>query len=104
MFVFLVSQEKRNRKPYCLPVQYIPYYSLKDQYVRDLSGKIKMQMIAMGMKPIAKNYICMYLLLLKIALRLLYFPLHKLCKCLDIQPSKQIRNLTMNFFAVISSL
>ena len=104
VFVFLVLQEKRNRKPYCLPVQYIPYHSLKDQYVRDLSGKIKTQMIAMGMKPIDKNYICTYLLLFKIALRFLYFLLYKLCKCLDIQPSRQIRNLTMNFFAVISSL
>lgn len=79
VFVFLVSQEERNRKPYCLPVQYIPYHSLKDQYVWDLSGKIKTQMIAMGMKPIGKNYIRTYLLLFKIALRFLYFPLHKLC-------------------------
>ena len=52
VFVFLVSEERRNRKPYCLPVQYIPYHSLKDQYVRDLYGKVKSEMIAMGMKPI----------------------------------------------------
>ena len=39
VFVFLVSEERRNRKPYCLPVQYIPYHSLKDQYVRDLIWK-----------------------------------------------------------------
>ena len=55
VFVFLVSEERRNKKPYCLPVQYIPYHSLKDQYVRNLAGKIKRAMIALGMKPIGMN-------------------------------------------------
>ena len=52
VMVFLVSEERRNVKPYCLPVQYVPYHSLKDQYVRDLALKIRSQMISLGMKPI----------------------------------------------------
>ncbi|KAI8487933.1 hypothetical protein Bbelb_343810 [Branchiostoma belcheri] len=37
VLVVLLSGEQRKTKPYALPVQYIPYHSLRDQYVRDLT-------------------------------------------------------------------
>ena len=48
----LVSEEGRNTKPYALPIQYIPYRSIKDQYVMDVTNNIKTAMVAMGMKPV----------------------------------------------------
>lgn len=66
VLVFLVSEERRNRKPYALPVQYIPYKSIKDQHVRDYVNKIKEAMVSAGMKPVGKyhflrNLICIAL-------------------------------------------
>ena len=52
VLVFLVSEERRNKKPYTLPVQYIPYKSIRDQQVRDLVNEIKEAMVAAGMKPV----------------------------------------------------
>ena len=36
VLLFLLSDERRNRKPFAIPVQYVPYHSLRDQFVRDL--------------------------------------------------------------------
>ena len=44
VLVFMLSDERRNRKPYALPVMYVPYYSLNDAYLRDLSKIIKLGM------------------------------------------------------------
>ena len=52
---FLVSEKRRNKKPYALPVQYIPYKSIKDQFVRDCVNKIKEAMVSAKMKPVG-NY------------------------------------------------
>ena len=52
VMVFMVSEERRLRKPYALPVQYVPYHSLKDQYIRDLSQNIKREMTNLGMKVV----------------------------------------------------
>ena len=52
VLVFLVSEERRNKKPYALPVQYVPYKSIRDQQVRDLVNEIKEAMVAAGMKPV----------------------------------------------------
>ena len=41
VLVFLLSDERRNTKPYALPIQYVPYRSIKDQYVRDVTNNIK---------------------------------------------------------------
>ena len=45
VLVLMVSDERRNKKPYALPVQYIPYYSLKDQYIRDFTKVLKQSMV-----------------------------------------------------------
>ena len=54
VLLFLVSDERRNRKPYALPVQYVPYKSIRDQFVRDLTDIIKTEMIGLGLKPVGK--------------------------------------------------
>lgn len=54
VMVFLVSDEKRNKKPYTLPVYYFPYYSIRDQSVRDKSIKLKNEMAKLGMKTVGK--------------------------------------------------
>ena len=39
LLVFMISVELRNRKPYAVPVQFIPYKSLSDSKLRDLQVK-----------------------------------------------------------------
>ena len=50
VLMLMVSEERRNKKPYALPVQYVPYYSIHDQYIRDLSKDVKTEMTKLGMK------------------------------------------------------
>ena len=52
VFIFLLSDECRDKKPYCLPIQYVPYHSLKDQTVRELTNNIRKEMGNLGMLPI----------------------------------------------------
>lgn len=54
VMVTMLSDEKRDHKPYVLPVQYIPCQSLKDQFVRDLNVKLKEEMKARDMKVAGK--------------------------------------------------
>lgn len=54
VLVIALSDERRNSKPYTLPVQYIPYKSLKDQYVRDITGPIKTAMCQAGLEVVGK--------------------------------------------------
>lgn len=48
----MVSVERRNKKPYALPVQYIPYYSLKDQNIRDFTKAFKENMVQLGLQVV----------------------------------------------------
>ena len=50
----LLSEECRSKKPYSIPVQFIPYHSIKDQYIRDISAKIKSEMVKMDLKPVGR--------------------------------------------------
>ena len=61
VLLFLVSDERRNRKPYALPVQYVPYKSIRDQFVRDLTDIIKREMIALGLKPVGKFIVLIWI-------------------------------------------
>lgn len=54
VLVLMVSDERRNHKPYALPVQYIPYYSLKDQYVRDFTEVLKEHMVQLGLHAVGE--------------------------------------------------
>ena len=49
VLIIMVSEERRNRKPYSLPVQYVPYHTICDQYIRDLSKSVKLKMTELGM-------------------------------------------------------
>ena len=44
VLVMMLSDERRNKKPYALPIRYVPYRSMRDQYVRDLTKDIKLKM------------------------------------------------------------
>ena len=52
VLLFLVSDEQRNKRPYAPPVQYIPYKSIRDQYVRDMTDAIKSKMMELDLKPV----------------------------------------------------
>lgn len=54
VLAILLSEECRNKKPYSIPVQFIPYHSIKDQYIRDISAKIKSEMVKMELKPVGR--------------------------------------------------
>ena len=54
VFVFLLSDERRNKKPYCLPIQYVPYHSLKDQTVRELTNNIRKKILNFGMLSVGE--------------------------------------------------
>ena len=54
VLVIMVAEETRNMKPYALPVQYIPYHSIRDQQLRDVLYKLKEVMTAMGMIVVGK--------------------------------------------------
>jgi len=55
VLLFLLSDERRNKKPFALPVQYVPYHSLRDQFLRDLTNNIKQEMMRMELKTVGKN-------------------------------------------------
>ena len=44
VLVLMLSDEKRSKKPYALPVRYVPCRTLKDQFVRDLTKDLKEEM------------------------------------------------------------
>ena len=57
ILVILLSDERRSKKPYALPVSYYPYSSLSDAYVRDLTRSIKSKMKEQNL-----NVVGMYLM------------------------------------------
>ncbi len=60
VLVVMISPEQRNRKPYALPVQCMPYSSLGDEAVRCISEKLIIEMNKRGMKVAGKLYVYMY--------------------------------------------
>lgn len=54
VLVFMLSDERRLRKPYAFPIRYIPYKTLKDQYVRDFGKVMKLKMKEKGLKLVGK--------------------------------------------------
>ena len=59
VLVMLISEERRDRKPYCLPIQYIPYHSLKDQSVREIANEIKAKMDDLEMTTVGEHtFVC----------------------------------------------
>lgn len=56
LLLFLLSDERRNRKPYTMPIQYVPYKSIRNQFVRDLTVNIKTEMMRLGLKPVGRYF------------------------------------------------
>ena len=54
VLIIMISEERRNKKPYSLPVQYVPYHTIRDQYIRDLSQSVKLKMTELGMMTVGK--------------------------------------------------
>ena len=54
ILVLMLSDERRNQKPYALRVRYVPYRSLRDQYVRDLTKDIKRAMVERGLRLVGQ--------------------------------------------------
>ena len=50
VLVLMISSEERNKKPYALPVQCIPYKGLSDSKVRELANKLIYEMVDRNMK------------------------------------------------------
>ena len=55
ILMFILSDERRKPKPYTIPVWYIPYHTLKDQFVRDFSVAEE-GMAQFGLKTIGKVF------------------------------------------------
>ena len=50
MFVVLISSELRDKKPYALPIQCLPYAGLKENDMRRIVTNIVKEMVGRGMK------------------------------------------------------
>jgi len=55
ILVTMVSDERRNKKPYALPVRYVAYKSLRDQHVRDLNKELKLEMTKRNLNVVGKG-------------------------------------------------
>jgi hypothetical protein len=54
VLVVMVSSEKRDKKPYALPIRYVPYKSLKDADMRAIIEETKEQMKDLGLKVVGE--------------------------------------------------
>ena len=44
VLVLMLLDERRAKKPYALPVRYVPCRTLKDQFIRDMTKDLKQEM------------------------------------------------------------
>jgi len=54
VFVFMISPEQRDRKPYAIPVQCVPYSGLKEGDIRTLVSALCKKMKSFNMKVSGK--------------------------------------------------
>ena len=54
VLVLMLSDERRQKKPYALPVRFVPYRTLRDQYVRDFTREVKQKMTERGLHLVGK--------------------------------------------------
>lgn len=59
IFVMMISCERRQVKPYALPIQLLPYDSLTVSDMRRIISNVLKMMKARGMKVVGKYIICM---------------------------------------------
>ena len=54
IMVIMAADEFRRSKPYCIPLQYIPYVSIRDQQIRDLTSVVKRRVLDAGVLVVGK--------------------------------------------------
>ncbi len=55
LLVFMIADELRNRKPYAIPVQFLPYKSITDAKLIELSSKLQDVMEKNGMTVVGTH-------------------------------------------------
>ena len=55
LLVFMIPDELRNRKPYAIPVQFLPYKSITDAKLIELASNLQDVMEKNGMTVVGKN-------------------------------------------------
>ena len=56
LLTFMISDELRKKKPYAVPVQFVPYKSIADSQLRDLEVKLEKAMNNEGMTVVGKLF------------------------------------------------
>ena len=54
VFVMMISSELRNKKPYAVPIQCLPYAGLKETNMRSMVRLVVQEMVKQGMKVAGK--------------------------------------------------
>lgn len=54
LMVFMIADERRNTKPYALPVRVSPYKSITDSKLRELAEDLRRVMVGLGMVVVGK--------------------------------------------------
>lgn len=57
LMVFMIADESRNRKPYALPVQVMPFKGMKDSKLRELYEGLRKVMVGLGMTVVGNDTI-----------------------------------------------
>ena len=55
VLVVLASDEERQHRPFSVPIQFVPYKSIKDDYIRDLTRTIKRELTSAGILVVGNN-------------------------------------------------
>lgn len=58
--VVMIGTEERNKKPYALPVQCMPYKGLKDNEVRKICNQVIQEMYKRNMNVAGNHYTLLY--------------------------------------------
>lgn len=66
VFVFMISSELRNKKPYALPVQCVPCVSLKESDIRQLTNKLIAEMVKRKMEVVGTTTCTCILIIMSI--------------------------------------
>lgn len=61
MLLVLMLSDERNKKPNALPIRYVPYSSLQEQYVRDLTRDVNLKMQENELNLVGHINRCLYL-------------------------------------------
>ena len=56
LMVFMIADELRNKKPYAIPVQFLPYKSITDSKLLELVYKLQDEMEKIGMTVVGTCY------------------------------------------------